>query len=316
MYDKVKLWIGGNLMNGTTPQQIAMLLDEAKEQTDLKTGEVKTFGCLGGLKVSVNVGGVSVVGSLPKFYYGNNIYPLDRHTTAKAFEKLGNSLHLNVDEAKVTGFEFGTTFPMKYPVRMYLQKFGDAPRLERYPVSSSTLYYQPKGRVKNKIFCFYNKGLEEKAKGLKLPTGFEDANLLRYEIRFNGKLARQLKQGDVFVKTLYEHRFYQFMIKMYQDSYYSISKTNQIKTNVMDEIKTVDDAYDVFVARLVSQQGGYDQITSFIGELKDAQVFNDPKYYTRLKKKIQGNITKQNITVVDELIRELNDDINNIAAYM
>ena len=53
MYDKVKIWIDRTTMQGITPNQIVMLLDNAKEQTNLDTGEVQTFGYLDALKVSV-----------------------------------------------------------------------------------------------------------------------------------------------------------------------------------------------------------------------------------------------------------------------
>ena len=89
MYDKVKLWIDRAVVGEQYPS-IANYLDSAKQETDLQTGEVKTFGNLEGLKVSIFVGGLSVVGSLPKYLYGSNVYPLDRHTTAQALEKLGD----------------------------------------------------------------------------------------------------------------------------------------------------------------------------------------------------------------------------------
>ena len=42
MYDKIKLFLQ---MNSGTPD-ISSYLDEAKEQTDLRTGEVNVFGSL------------------------------------------------------------------------------------------------------------------------------------------------------------------------------------------------------------------------------------------------------------------------------
>lgn len=105
------------------------------------------------------------------------------------------------------------------------------------------------------------------------------------------------------------------MVKRYQESYFAISKNNQIKTDVMDEIKTVSDAFDVFVARLISQSD-QTQIAGFLEELKEAKVFDDRKCYSRLKKKIQEVATKAGVTVSDELIKELDDEIKNIGAYM
>lgn len=83
----------------------------------------------------------------------------------------------------------------------------------------------------------------------------------------------------------------------------------------MSEIKTVSDAFDMLVARLIN---GSDQtqITAFVEELKEAKVFEDRKNYTRLKRKIQEVATKAGVTTSDELIKELDDEIKNVGAYI
>ena len=83
----------------------------------------------------------------------------------------------------------------------------------------------------------------------------------------------------------------------------------------MSEIKTVTDAFNVFVARLINQTD-QTQIGEFLEELKEAGVFDDRKSYTRLKNKIQEIATKANITVSDELMKELDDKIRNSGVYM
>ena len=82
----------------------------------------------------------------------------------------------------------------------------------------------------------------------------------------------------------------------------------------MSEIKTPTDAFNVFVARLLSNSD-QSQIGGFLDELKQAGVFKDKKNYSRLKKKIQEVSTKANITVADDLIKELDDEIKNCGAY-
>lgn len=314
MYDKVKLWIDGAMVGEQYPT-IANYLDEANTNVNNQTGEVKTFGSLGGLKVSIFVGGLSIVGSLPKYLYGSNVYPLDRHTTAQAIEKLSDALHLKADGASVKGIEFGTTFLMKHQVPNYLARLGNMPRLARYHFEPSTLYYKGTGKQQPKVFAFYDKTADAKAKGMKCPEDLKGANLLRFEMRLNGRLPHQLGVPAVQASTLYDKTFYRIMVKRYQDSYFSIAKQNQIKTNVMSEIKTVSDAYDVFVARLISQTDPT-QIGGFLDELKEAGVFDDRKNYTRLKNKIQNVATKANITISDALIRELDDEIRNCGAYV
>lgn len=311
MYDKVKLW---TVRTRATPD-VSKFLDRAKDQIDHDTGEVCTFGSLEGLKVSIYTGGISIIGSLAKYLYPNNIYPLDRHTTIQAIEKLSDSLHISLGDAKVTGLEFGTQFVMTHPVENYLSKLGDMPKLLRYHFDVGTLYYKPKGKQQPKVFAFYDKKADAVAKDMALPVGFDEANLLKYEMRINGRLPQQLGVPEVTAATLSEKPFYRLMVKRYQESYFAISKNNQIKTDVMDEIKTVSDAFDVFVARLISQSD-QTQIAGFLEELKEAKVFDDRKCYSRLKKKIQEVATKAGVTVSDELIKELDDEIKNIGAYM
>lgn len=311
MYDKVKLWAA---RTRATPD-IGKFLDNAKDQIDHETGEVITFGSLEGLKVSIFASGISIIGSLSKYLYPNNIYSLDRHSTAEAVEKLSDNLHFTVSDAKVTGLEFGTQFVMRHKPEEYLRKLGDMPRLQRYHFEVGTLYYKPKGKQQLKVFAFYDKKADAAVKGMALPDGFSDANLLKYEMRYNQRLPQQLGVPEVTALTLSEKDFYRQMVKRYQNSYFSISKQKQVKTNVMDEIKTVSDAYDVLVARLISQSD-QTQITAFLEELKEAKIFEDRKCYTRLKKKIQDISAKAEISVSDELVKELDNEIKNVGAYV
>lgn len=311
MYDKIKLWAR---RTRATPD-VRKYLDKVVDQLDVETGDICTFGSLGGLKVSIYTGGISVIGSLPKFLYSNNIYPLDRHSTTKAIEKLSDSLHLNVAGAKVTGLEFGRAFVMVNPVEDYLCRLGDMPNMLRYHFNSGSLYYKPRGRQQPKIFAFYDKKADAAAKGMVLPVGFEDANLLKYEMRLNERLNKQTGLPEIVASTLSEKNFYRQMMIKYQESYFAISKSNRVKNEVMGEIKTVSDAFDVLVARLINQS---DQgiISSFLEELKGAKVFEDRKNYTRLKNKIKEVTTKASVTVSDELIKELDDEIKNAGAYL
>lgn len=53
----------------------------------------------------------------------------------------------------------------------------------------------------------------------------------------------------------------------------------------MAQIKSVGDAVELFAARLMAAHP--EIVAGFIDELKDARVFSDRKYYTRLKNKLQ-----------------------------
>ena len=315
MYDKIKLFVQ---RNSGTPD-VSGYLDEAKEQTDIRTGEVNVFGSLEGLKVCMYVGGYSIIGSLAKYMYQSNIYPLDRHTTAQAIEKLSDSLHLDLKEADVTGVEFGTQFLMKKPPQVYINKLGDMPRRKRLLCAESTLYYTGTGsqqrQRQKQVLCFYDKRADAAAKGLIMPQGFERSNLLRYELRLNGRIPHQTGRHTVTASTLSDREFYRQLVTMWEDNYFSISKLNGVKQNVMNEIKSVKDAKDVLFARLLSQSGK-DVITDYLEELKQNNVFKDSKYYTRTKNALLEIGNNPKMAVSDEDIKELDNEVKNVGAYI
>ena len=316
MYDKVKFFVDRSII-GSQYTNITNHLEKAKVETDQTTGETRTKGTMNGLSIGVLGGGVFVEGSLPKYHYGSNIYPLDREGTKECIEMIGDTLGINMSGADVVGIEFGTTFMMQYKVSAYLAKLGEMSRLQRYNFNADTLYYKGSGKVQPRVYTFYDKLADCKAKHLPYPIDFEDKNLLRYEMRLKGRLAYQLGVPEVKALTLYDRQFYRELVRRYQDSYFSISKINELNPNAMKEIKNVSDAFNIFVARLLSQtEQPQRQIDTFINEIKAAGVFEDKKYYTRLKDKLNDIVTKDNITISNELIKELDDAIKNCGAYV
>ena len=316
MYDKVKFFVDRSII-GSQYTNITNHLEKAKVETDQTTGETRTKGTMNGLSIGVLGGGVFVEGSLPKYHYGSNIYPLDREGTKECIEMIGDTLGINMSGADVVGIEFGTTFMMQYKVSAYLAKLGEMSRLQRYNFNADTLYYKGSGKVQPRVYTFYDKLADCKAKHLPYPIDFEDKNLLRYEMRLKGRLAYQLGVPEVKASTLYDRQFYRELVRRYQDSYFSISKINELNPNAMKEIKNVSDAFNIFVARLLSQtEQPQRQIDTFINEIKAAGVFEDKKYYTRLKDKLNEIVTKDNITISNELIKELDDAIKNCDAYV
>ena len=123
MYDKVRMF----LPRCRDMPDISQYLESVGEKTSSK-GEISTYGFIGGLKVTQFIGGYVVGGSLSRFFYPSNIWPLSHYSTKDAIEKLSDCLHLDMSEANVTSLEFGTQFPMIKPVRTYLDKLGDMPK--------------------------------------------------------------------------------------------------------------------------------------------------------------------------------------------
>ena len=311
MFDKVGIYADASVVGGGL-SNIPDYLSNGKEEADVSTGETKTFGYVGGMRVSVSASGVYIVGSLPKFLHGSNVWGLERQGVEDAVSKLEDTLHISLQDAKVQTLEVGKTFVVDYEPWEYLNRLGNLSRMERVQTTPHSLYYRDKRRKTIRELAFYDKEKEAIHTGQSVSTWVESygLHLLRYEQRYKGRLAQQVKEPFVNVSMLAQEEFYNKMIGLYKSSYYDITKQKQIETIPMAEIKSVADAYDMWVARLM-QQVDATQAQEFIAELKKANVFKNRSEYTRLKRRMDEAFKKANVCVSDELVDELDKHIEH-----
>lgn len=313
-YDKVTLWVNRRFIRHDM-DKLANRINVGKVSKDIKTGVVTMVGTMKGMSLYIKPNGLSIVGSLPKFLYDDNIHPLTRKTTGKAIAAISDVLSFDIGTALVTGLEFGMNFPVSNPVDSYLLRLGELERMLRYRFSDTTLYYRPKGKRQSKVLCFYDKIADAKTKGMSIPVGFEDANILKYELRLKGRLSHQLGVNNIMASTLSERVFYKMMVGLYQSYYRAIYKQKQANKSDMNNIKSVSDAKDLILGRLLNEreQG---KIEAFINELKQNDVFDNRNYYSRLKTKLKEAADMAGGGLEDELIKELDNDIENLGAYI
>ena len=313
MYDKIVIW---KSKRGDEYPHLVTLLSDAKEQTDLQTGEIKTYGSLQGMRVGIYPTAIRIDGSLPKFLYaGGNVIPLNRHTTEEAVKKLSEALQINLDDAMVSALEFGANFLMRHKPSEYLKRMGELPRRQRYTFNVDTLYYRHRGKEQPDTFCLYDKISDAKAKGMPIPAGFEDKNILRVELRLNGSLAKQMGVPEVKASTLYDRQFYAKIRNRFINTYFSISKLNKLNTHFMESIKTPKDAVDGFLGLMLAKAGqGMQEIDSYHEELKANQVFSDRINYKRTRDALYKAASKAKLSSKDELVAELDDCFINLKA--
>ena len=312
MYDKIVIW---KSRMGDEYPHLVTLLEDAKEQTDLETGEIKTYGSLQGMKVGIYPTAIRIEGSIAKFLYaGGNVIPLNRHTTEEAIKKLSDALQINLEDAGVSSLEFGANFLMRHKPSEYLKRMGELPRRQRYTFNVDTLYYRHRGKEQPDTFCMYDKISDAKAKGMPIPQGFEDKNLLRVELRLNGSLAKQMGVPEVAASTLYDRQFYAKIRNRFINTYFSISKLNKLNTHFMESIKTPKDAVDGFLGLMLAKAGGMQEIDAYLEELKANQVFADRINYKRTKDALLKAASKAKLSSKDELVAELDDCFINLKA--
>lgn len=323
MYDNVRFWIDRFEIGEEVFESLPTHLTNAKDNIDRETGEAKTNGYIANLRVMINESGMSVQGSLSRFYHWNddngkrgNLYPLNRHDTRKAIEMLSQRLGgLPMQKAKVRALEFGDWMPVSFPVAEYLKRCGGYPRLERFQFKAETLYYRHRGKNQPMTLCLYDKRADARAKGYELPQGFEDYSLLKYELRLKGSIGRQLEWGEVTGETLYDKGFYKRLAQTYQQEFFKIKKLPQPNSRISESIKSVGDGVDALLSRFI-RQSGVEVIDSYIEELKSQQTFADRANYSRLRSKLTAIANKTSKEDDDALVREMENGVINRCLYV
>lgn len=307
MIDNIKL----SLPRCRDMPDISGYLDNGNENCSMKTGEVSVYGNVENIKVTQYFGGYSIQGSLPKFLYGNNVCQLTRKEVGLAIEKLSDRLHLPLDDADITKIEVGANICLAKQHTAYTRLLGDMPRMQRVSMADS-LYYQGSGRVYPRLYYFYDKVAEVKKHGGTMPQGLEAANMMRYEMRLNGRLPFQLSIPEFKGSTLQDRVVYQELINRWLNGYLSIHKLVNMEDEHLKKGMSVKEAQEVFIAQQIAK-GGSSMIDEFIAKLKQNECFDNRLYYNRVKSNLQKLASKTKLSVDNGDIEELTAKVKQIA---
>jgi hypothetical protein len=294
MCDTLKLWIEWDKISRANPLDVLDRLSYVTKHQN--TNGVWHSGNCGDFKVSISpFKGISLHGSLPKYYFGNNIQTLTRNEIRLAFEKLNNELGIDVGVAEIRRLDISTVLDMLRTPSDYYDCLGDKKHFERVQVTADSLYYN---NYKQQII-FYNKAKEAKDKGVEIPSQFVGKNLLRYELRYTKRLRKQLQ--SVTASTLYDELFFSKMVQSWYDEFMSISKIPRITMNC-DNINTPKDAKDAILATLL-QEKGQEYVDRVLADLKASNLSS--KYRTMIKTDLRELMTSTSGQRCDLLV-ELN----------
>lgn len=259
-------------------------------------------GGLGGLRFTATKTQIKLKeGSLCKWYLGDNYQTMERGDVKRAFESLGDSLHLPVHKAQIKRLDIGTNLIMKYPMSVYVGKLGELPYASRL-VQPHSLYYEGV----NETLCIYDKNsLVQKAL---IPELYKHRNVLRYEQRYLKRLPQQLGVPNVIGEMLYEEAFYIKLVERWLYRYNCISKINDLKLN-FSAMKGVKGLRQIGLLALVNEIGGelkmFEQIKEAQqrGEIDKKQAM-DMRNAIKEALKIDGNMVVKN-DAMTELTRKV-----------
>ena len=150
MYDTINLWLpmdkAGSFDLSKTLQSLTGITEHTRDD-----GQVYVSGYLNNYKVNISGQGVSLKGSLAKYFLPDNFHTLTRSDSARAFEMMADELYLPIQKAKVNRIDFAQNFLMNFEPEAYYNFLGECQYYNRQPQSKS-LYYTNGLRQK----LFYN----------------------------------------------------------------------------------------------------------------------------------------------------------------
>lgn len=266
-------------------------------------GQIYLTGGLGSYSVFVNKTGVSLKGSLPKFYLGDNLQTLTKSDSKQAIQKLSDSLQIPVEKAKITRVDLAQNLFVKHDPLAYFNYLNDCRYYKRL-VQPTSIYY----RNSHRQMIFYDKIKEQKSKGMIIPGIYEDRHTLRYELRFMSHISQQFNMSEVMASHLYTEDFYMNILNRWKEEYFKIRKQNHIKINLETMNSTKQFEKQIFLLG-ISQLGGESEALKLVDQAKREGVFKHKMQEKRLRDKIKKISKDPDLTCKSELIEELDKKV-------
>lgn len=307
MYDSVNLWLPNDKADSFEIEKTLQRLSGITKHTK-NDGQMYVSGYLKNYKVNISEKGVSLKGSLAKYYLDDNFHTLNRSDSARAFEMMADELSLPIQKAKVSRIDIAQNLLMEFEPEAYYNFLGECPYYQRQPQSKSLYYTNGLRQI-----VFYNKIAEAKAKGLSLPDVWSGQNVLRYEMRFTSRLPKQFKQSEITASTLYDEKFYMAIYNKWLAEYEAINKLHSINFNLSDMNSPKDfwKQLNLFAIDMIGQ----DKIMQEIENLRHQKAFDRPEYYSRLKREVADLCKTPEMTASSDLVKELDKKIKSLKRH-
>jgi len=307
MFDTVNFWIDRCNISGEKPFEILHYLDKAETPHKDMDGRMTAKGIIGNYTVYVSEYGISLYGSLAKYYLGNNMETLTRETAKMAIEQLFSNLHLDKNTAQVTRLDVAAVIPTQHIPASYYSYLGQKPHFERVQYNSDTLYYNNH----QKQIIFYDKAKEAKAGNVSIPEIFINNNLFRYELRYTNRLNTQFKTY-VTATTITNEVFYRKITQNWHNEFKTIKKLKNLSF-MIDNITTPKKAKDVLFASLL-QKEKQSFIEDFLNKVKAKKRLNRQRQY-ELRQNLYSIVETPIIEQTNDLMQELEKKIFTTAKY-
>ena len=292
MVDSVALWI-------EKAPDLLSILENPKHKID-QAGAVVLSGTLGNLRVHQSPAGTRIQGSLPRWYFGQNMSRAGRSTIEKAIGKLEETIGADLRPARVFSIEIGESImPMKAPPIAYLGCMESLARFKKNTFADGETVLFSTG---SRSFQLYDKTAEMTKKDHTIPDLYQGRNVLRLELKYQNRLGQALGQV-IHAHDLYDEEIYMGLIDGWKSAYFSIKKCRKIRGEAMEGIANRSQFEKLIIASFI-QEHGLDEVLQMIG-----QTGMEKTQRQRARTAIKDLAQSQALTTTDELIDELDDKV-------
>ena len=307
MLDTVNMFLPKEkIANSEILMELRYLLTDPKEIKSLITNSISITGNYKNYRVHIGEKGLSLSGSLCKYYLGNNIRTLDNSTVKDAINMLSDNIHLPLKDATLRRIDLAENFEMRYEVPLYYSLLGSTDRYKRLEQNNGINY-----RMTIKEMLFYGKIPELRENGVEIPERYNGVNLLRYEFRLKNHLSQQLKTTELNVSRLYNEQFYKELINIWKAEYNSIYKYKQHNIN-LNSINNVKQFKSRILLEGIKSLGGESEALKIIEQAKNQGYFKNKMQVKRFKDLVKSICNEPNSSFESDAIDELNKKINEI----
>lgn len=313
MIDSIKLWISAEeLKSIDLMAELPLKLNGISTTIDDKTNRTIIRGYLNSLCVIVTVNGVTISGSLSKYYYGNNMYTLSFSEIKSAFKMIENQLGITIEKGRVQRLDISENFIVDNPVHNYYPYLGELTYYERQEVNNGIYYNGSKQTI-----LFYDKVHERKVKREKVLDCYIDKNVFRYELRFEHRLGKLFDRKALYVSDLIDALFFSELVKRYMDQFQKIYKHKSLVHYSELQINDRSQFWRQIKLRGIKELGGESVLLQLVKQARKDKSFKNSMHATRIIQEIKRLYMNNPFTEANSLVKELEQKIpEKLNAYL
>lgn len=227
------------------------------------------------LRIKIYNRKISIVGSLSKFYFGNNLQTLQRFEVLNAFKALASALKIEFDilvASRVMRLDIGLNLSTDYLPSAIIDMYTSSNRYRKDTYNDAqSVYFQQE----NKAIVLYDKTAEHNShrKNSKI-----NEDIVRFEFRVKNSTGIQnIFGGKIYAHQLYNPEFFERLLNILLENYNNLNLSPSAKRNIsICNCKNIGDLENLKTALLVEKYG--DKIETHLKQLQKK------KNITRLQK--------------------------------